>query len=96
MTKPRAPLKTEVRLVAQLLNEPADNIEQLAHDIITTLDEQRATRTNYVVVVNDSGILSAWGTYRTIKEALKSIGEPIIASKPAAKRWLLKLHNDIT
>lgn len=87
---------TEVRALAALLNEPADSSEDLARRCVETLDDLRAKRKEYVVVVNDSGLLSAWGPYATVKECQRAVGDPIIACKPGAKGFLLVLHRDTT
>ncbi len=85
-------LPTEVKLIAGMLEEPADDSSELARRILLALEESRSKRKHYVVVVNDGGLVSTWGTYSTIKEATKQIGDPIIASKPGIKGILTLMH----
>lgn len=85
-------LPTEVKLIAKLLDEPAEDANQLARLILTELETSRTNRKHYVVVVDDSGLVSTWGTYATIKEAIKQIGEPIIATRPGARALITLMH----
>jgi hypothetical protein len=77
-----------------MLDEPAESVTDLAKDIIATLDDMRKDRKEYVVVLLDSGVVSTWGPYDTIKEASRRCGEHIIASKPGNKGILTILHRD--
>ena len=86
---------TLLRKVRALLDAPAESADQLARDVITLIEEDRAERREYVVVVNDSGLLSAYGTYATVKECQRAVGNPIAASKPGAKGYLMILHRDM-
>lgn len=85
---------SEIKAVAALLDEPAESVEDLAKDVIRTLNEMREGRKEYVVTLLDGGIVSTWGPYDTIKEATKRCGEFIIASKPGKKGILTILHRD--
>lgn len=87
---------TEVKAVAQLLDEPAESVETLARQVIEALDDLRAKRREYIVVVNAGGLLSAYGTYATVKEAQRAVGDPIIASRKGAKGYLISLQRDTT
>lgn len=85
---------TEVKRIAAILDEPAESVNDLARKVITTLDEMRHDRKEYVVVLLDSGIVSTWGPYDTVKEAWRRCGEFIVASKPGNKGILTILHRD--
>ena len=85
---------TEVKAVAKILDEPADDVTDLAKHIIRTIDELRVARKEYVVVLISDGIVSTYGPYSTVKEAFKRSGEFIIASKPGKKGILTVLHRD--
>ena len=94
--KIRAPLKGEVKAVVDLLNQEFDDENELAKAIITAIYQQWAQRDHIVVVTIDGRLVSTWGVYRTIKEAQKAIGDPIIASRPGTKGILTRLHYDIS
>lgn len=85
---------TEIKHLTAMLDDPADDVEQLARDILTYVYETWEKRPGWVFVMNDSGILSAWGPYDTVKEGMKRVGDPIVASKPGAKGFMMKLHKD--
>lgn len=86
-------LPTEVKLVAKLLQEPAEDAEQLARTILVELEQARSKRKHWVVLTQDpTGLTSAWGTYPTLLQAQKAIGNPIIASRPGTKAMFLLLH----
>lgn len=85
---------TEVKAIAALLNEPADSVEDLARQVLARVDELRAGRKEYVVVLLDGRIVSTWGPYDTVKEAEKRVGRHIIASRPGKKGILTILHRD--
>lgn len=87
-------LPSEVKLVAAILNDPADDVNDLAKDVIRALNESRMGRKEYVVTLLSDGIVSTWGPYATVKEAYKRSGEFIIASKPGKKGILTILHRD--
>lgn len=61
----------EVRLVASLLQEPAEDAEELAGRIIEALDESREKRDLYVVVARAAGFLTAYGPFGTRNQGLK-------------------------
>ena len=87
---------TEVKAVVKLLDEPAESVETLARQVIEALDDLRAKRREYIVVVDAGGLLSAYGTYGTVKEAQRAVGDPIIASRAGAKGYLIILQRDTT
>lgn len=72
-----SPKPTEVRLVASLLHEEADDANDLARRIIDSLDDKRARDdTTYVVVYYDPNTraLITYGPYRTERAASKALG----------------------
>lgn len=85
---------TEVKAIVALLNEPADDVNELAKDVIRAIDQCRYDRKEYVVTLLDGGIVSTWGPYATIKEATSRVGSFIIASKPGKRGILTVLHRD--
>lgn len=85
---------TEVKAVAKILDEPADDVVELAKHIIRTIDELRHDRKEYVVTLISDRIVSTWGPYDTIKQAHDRVGKFIIASKPGKKGILTILHRD--
>lgn len=85
---------TEVKAVAKILDEPADDVVELAKHIIRTIDELRHDRKEYVVTLISDRIVSTWGPYDTVKQATERCGKFIIASKPGKKGILTILHRD--
>lgn len=85
---------TEVKAVAAALNEPADDVTDLAKHIINLLDEMRAGRKQYVIVHPQGRLLSTYGPYDTVKEASKRAGEYIQAMTPDTKGIITILHKD--
>lgn len=94
--KIRAPLKSEVKAVVDLLNQPFDDENELAKAIITAIYTEWAKRNHYAVVAIDGRLVTVYGVYRTVKEAQKAIGDPIIASRPGTKGILCRLYYDIS
>lgn len=85
---------SEVKAVAKILDEPADDVTDLAKRVITAINESRMARKEYVVVLLSDGIVSTYGPYDTVKAAEKAVGRHIIASKPGKKGILTILHRD--
>lgn len=72
-----SPKPTEVRLVASLLHEEADDANDLARRIIEGLDDKRdRDDTMYVVVYFDPNTkaLITYGPYKTQRAADKALG----------------------
>lgn len=89
---------TEVRAVAALLDSPAESVEQLATDVIAAIDELRAKRTDYVIVVQHSGwapFFAAYGPYLTKTAAQKDVGKSVIASTVGERYVILPLNSNI-
>lgn len=80
--------------IGKRLNEPAEDVTQLAKDILVMIDEDSEGRKEYVVVLIEGRLVSTYGPYDTVKEAVKRAGDPIIASKPGQKGILTVLHRD--
>jgi|LakMenEpi13Sep09_1017268.scaffolds.fasta_scaffold05924_3 hypothetical protein len=90
------PLPSMINKVAKRLDEPADDVNGLAKEIVALIYEAWEKQGHYIVVVTEpSGLWHAWGPYATVKEAHKSIGDPIIACREGARGVLLKLHKDV-
>lgn len=89
---------TEVRAVAALLNDPADDVETLAEDVIRKLDELRAKRDVWVVLVRypDSGIPGVFGPYDTENQANRAMGRDIVAYKEGTWGLPFKLRTPTT
>lgn len=87
---------TEHRAVVNLLNEPADSVEELAIDVIMTIDSMRAQRKDYVVLVYDPGVcVHIHGPYVTKNAALKDIGKNVFAASPGAHMSVMPLYTDV-
>ena len=90
------PLPSMIKKVAALLDEPADDVNELARAVVNKVYELCEQQGHYVVVVSEpGGLVHAWGPYATVKEAQRSVGDPIIATREGARGLLLKLHKDV-
>jgi hypothetical protein len=85
---------SEIKAVAKILDEPADDVTDLARQVITAINESRMARKEFVVTLLSDGIVSTWGPYDTVKQAEKAVGRHIIASKPGKRGILTILHRD--
>ena len=85
---------SEIKAVAKILDEPADDVTDLARQVITAINESRMARKEFVVTLLSDGIVSTWGPYYTVKQAEKAVGRHIIASKPGKRGILTILHRD--
>lgn len=74
MARPRP---TEVRAVAALLQEPAEDAEELAGRIIQALEDLRADRPSWAVVVatGDGHLMYAYGPFATQKQAESAVAK---------------------
>ena len=92
------PLKKEIDAVAALLKQGADTPEQLAADVITTLDRARAERTTYSLVLRFGSpgnvFFQSFGPYSTINQAEKAF-EKHPAAHMATGRAVVPCVNDI-
>jgi hypothetical protein len=85
---------TEHRAVVQLLNDPADSVEDLATEVILKIDSMRAQRKDYIVVVYDPGVgVHVHGPYVTKNAAHKDIGKNVYAASEGAYSLVLPLIN---
>ena len=87
---------TEHRAIVKLLNEPAESVEELAAEVIIAIDELRATRKDYVVVVYDPGVaVHIHGPYITKNAAQRDIGKNVYAASEGAKYGIFQLITDV-
>lgn len=85
---------TEHRAVVKLLNEPADSVDDLAAEVIATIDGLREQRKDWVVVVYDPGVaVHVHGPYVTKNAAHKDIGKNVYAASEGAYCLVLPLLN---
>lgn len=74
--------KTEVRLVASLLEQEAEDTGELATLIITELDAKRANDdTQWVIVTQWKDVVSMYGPYSTQNQANKALSR-LVAPGP--------------
>lgn len=72
--------------MVKLLSEPAESVEDLAAEVILAIDDLRAKRTDYYVIVRDPGVgIFLHGPYVTKAAVQRAIekGELFAASKGA-------------
>lgn len=87
---------SEHRAVVELLDAPAESVEDLATDVIQAIDALRAKRKDYVVVVYDPGVsVHVHGPYITEAAARRDIGNNVIAASAGAYALVLPLLTDI-
>lgn len=87
---------TEHRAVVELLDAPADSVEDLATDVIQAIDSLRAKRKDWVVVVYDPGVcVHVHGPYLTENAARRDIGNSVFAASAGAYALVLPLLTDI-
>lgn len=90
------PLPSMIKKVAAMLDDPADDVTDLARDVVNEIYAMWEKQGHYIVVVSEEGgLVHAWGPYATVKEAQKAVGDPIIAVRKGARGLLLKLHKDV-
>lgn len=89
MVRPRP---TEIKMVAELLQEPAEDADALARTIIEALDAKREGDPRYVTVIYIPGVgLFAFGTYGTPLQAKKDIGRRVVAASEGARGQVLQV-----
>lgn len=87
---------TEHRAVLALLDAPAESVEELATDVIQAIDELRAKRRDWVVVVHDPGVcVHVHGPYVTQAAAQRDIGRNVFAASDGAHALVLPLLTEI-
>lgn len=64
-----------------LLDDPADDVQTLAEDVIRKIDDLRAKRDSWVVLVRypDNNLPGVFGLYDTEAQAKRAIGKDIVA-----------------
>ena len=82
---------TEIRLVAELLMQPADSAEEKAKEIITALDQKREGDEQFALLfqwqASEDGrpVVIGYGPYPTRNQALKD-SEYLISPGPSVAR----------
>jgi len=74
-----------------LLDEPAEDVISLARAVINKLDELRADRPTYGVLVKTAGVFTVYGPYDTQNQAKKDVGKNIFAADATARGGVLKI-----
>lgn len=87
---------TEVRLVSNLLLEPANDSEELAEKIITQLDTKRMKDDRWVIIYQwqpqqERFITLTYGPYNTRKQAERAMSGLVSPGPPLAKGMVCKL-----
>lgn len=89
---------TEVRLVAEMLAQPAADAEELAEMIITNLDTKRMKDERWVIIYQwqpQEGrfVTITYGPFNTRKQAEKAMSGLVSPSEPLAKGMICKLSD---
>ena len=71
---------TEVKAVAAILDDPADDVTELATRIIRTVDELRENQKKWCVIVLD-GLSSVYGPYDSVKVAMRDVSENVVNTR---------------
>lgn len=86
---------TEVRLVAQMLERPAEDADDLARQVIEALDAKRASDNEQWVAIyqwNKGGLVTcAFGPYGTRTQAERAVKGMVSPSEPLAKAMVLQV-----
>lgn len=94
MARPRPTL---IRAVANLLQEPAEDAEELAERIIALIDELESEREKYAVVKtfgSDPRNLGAIGPFNTRKQAEKAISSGLIPFMPGERYQICPIFSE--
>jgi hypothetical protein len=87
------PKATEVRLIARLLEEPAEDTNDLATKILNALADKRAQDdTVWVGLFHWDGIMSAYGPYNTSHQASKAL-DKLVAPGPGGSATVRQLRS---
>lgn len=84
---------SEIRAVAALLMEPADDINELAKAIIQAVDESRQDRTDYLVCRRYGQMVDAYGPYATQNQAEKAVQGGKIPAIDGTQFYVLPMYN---
>lgn len=89
---------TEIRLVADLLTQPAADADELAEMIITNLDTKRMKDERWVIIYqlqpSDGRFVTiTYGPFNTRKQAEKAMGGLVSPGEPLAKGMVCKLSD---
>ena len=84
---------TEAKAIIELLDSPADSVEELAVSVIAKIDELRAKRQDWFILKYDPGVcISLHGPYLTKNAASKEIASGnLVAASPGATATMLQL-----
>ena len=82
--------KTEIKLVASLLESEAEDTGELATRIIEELDAKRAKDdTQWVIVTQWEGIVAMYGPYSTQNRANKAL-DALVSPGPSVMRAVVR------
>ncbi|HET6915519.1 MAG TPA: hypothetical protein VFH56_05460 [Acidimicrobiales bacterium] len=84
---------SETKAVVALLMEPADDVNELAKQIIKTVDESRQDRTDYVVVVQTGGLAHGYGFYPTVNACERAIKSGKIPSIDGSRLFVIPVRH---
>jgi hypothetical protein len=88
---------TEIKLVAGLLEAPAESVEELAKAVINALDENRKGRQEFVLVTYDKPMVYAYGPYSTKLQATKAVEKgQLVASREGVRAGVFPLCKEYT
>lgn len=87
---------TEVRLVAKMLEQPAEDADSLAESIIVALDEKRQKDERWMVIYQwqpkeERFVTISYGPFNTRKQAEKALSGLVSPSEPLAKGMVCKV-----
>lgn len=89
---------TEIRLVAKMLEKPAEDADSLAESIIVALDEKRAKDEKWMVIYQwnpqeGAFVTITYGPFPTRKGAEKALAGLISPGLPLAKGMVCKVRD---
>lgn len=87
---------TEIRLVAKMLEQPADDADSLAESIIVALNDKRQKDERWMVIYQwqpkqERFVTITYGPFNTRKQAEKALGGLVSPGEPLAKGMVCKV-----
>ena len=69
--------KAELEAVVELLDQPADSVEDLARSVVEAIDRVRSSNPCWMVAVKEPTGYIFWGPYWSLHEAEREIGKKV-------------------
>jgi hypothetical protein len=80
---------SEIKAVADVLMEPAEDVREVAKACIQAVDESRTDRTDYVVVSQLGRLVQGYGFFATYKQAVTAIEKQQIRTVDGSRMFVI-------